>query len=331
MSVSRALRNQPKVSPGLARRIRQTALRMGYVPDPALSALTAQRNRRRAHADYGTLAVIFNWRNPRAWTGVPGGAKTMRGIELEARTLGYRVEIFCLKDPGMTGRRMSDILYNRGIRGLIMGPNESPGEPIELDWEAFSIVTIEREPLLPNFHHISPNYYSAVVEAWTELLRRGYRRIGFVTANREMRRVEYQWLAAYLLEQTWQPTGGGSIPPLLMKDYSDPGLFTKWLAEHEPDVVMSRGDPEIRSWLQSLNRRVPQDVGFVSLNVSMDDSSGVVQSREKMGRIAVDILHTKLMHFERGPEDALSGTVVENYWQEGVTLRRRPGRRAQAQ
>ncbi|HVU31905.1 MAG TPA: LacI family DNA-binding transcriptional regulator [Opitutaceae bacterium] len=323
MSVSRALRNQPKVSAATARRIRQVARRLGYAPEPALSALVAQRERRRFGGAYGTIAVLFNWREPEQWMQVPSGVLTIRGVERQARTLGYQTENFSLKSKGMSGKRLSEILYHRGIRGVIVAPNEWPGDPIDLNWREFSVVTIEHEPTLPHFHHISPNYYSAVIEAWSQACKRGYRRIGFVTANREIRRVEHHWLAAFLLEQNRRPTEGGNVPPLLMPDYSDPARFADWYREHRPDVVLSRADREICTWLSHLGRRVPQDVGFLSLNVALKDSSGIVQNREKMGRIAVDVLHTKMLHFERGPDDALCGTVVENTWQEGRTLRRK--------
>lgn len=44
MTVSRALRGERRVDPALADKVRETALRLGYVPDPAARALASQKS-----------------------------------------------------------------------------------------------------------------------------------------------------------------------------------------------------------------------------------------------------------------------------------------------
>ena len=44
MTVSRALRGERRVAPALADKVRETAMRLGYVPDPAARALASQKS-----------------------------------------------------------------------------------------------------------------------------------------------------------------------------------------------------------------------------------------------------------------------------------------------
>jgi hypothetical protein len=63
-TVPRALRDHPRIPPSTRQRVREAAERLGYRPDPALSALVAHRESRRRdwQAPRGdVLAFVTRW------------------------------------------------------------------------------------------------------------------------------------------------------------------------------------------------------------------------------------------------------------------------------
>ncbi len=63
-TISLGLRNSPKLRPETLKKIQSAAKRLGYVPDPMLSALNAYRQGKRAPRYQATMAWINNWPDP---------------------------------------------------------------------------------------------------------------------------------------------------------------------------------------------------------------------------------------------------------------------------
>src|SRR5882757_5503577 len=67
MSVSLALRDHGRISKAVRARIKRHAEKLGYRPDPALSALMAYRHERQTVRDYSTLAFVTNFPTAAGW------------------------------------------------------------------------------------------------------------------------------------------------------------------------------------------------------------------------------------------------------------------------
>jgi len=59
-TVSRALRNDPRISEPVRQRVRETAAAMGYRPNPLVSALMASRRRRGGNGEVDTIALVID-------------------------------------------------------------------------------------------------------------------------------------------------------------------------------------------------------------------------------------------------------------------------------
>jgi len=100
----------------------ETVKIMGYRPDPMLSSLMAYRSQNMKKGQYeGTLGWITNYPTRDGWheyekVGIFVGAKR------RATELGYKMEVFWLREPGMTSRRITEILIARNIQGLLFIP-----------------------------------------------------------------------------------------------------------------------------------------------------------------------------------------------------------------
>ena len=122
MTVSLALRNHPDISKTTAEKVRRVAESLGYRPDPEINRLmTYLRQSREARSDI-VLAFLDPWpRDP----SIPDRYHLKllhEGASQRAQELGFRIDTLWLKEKGMTQRRMSSILYTRGIRGLLIPP-----------------------------------------------------------------------------------------------------------------------------------------------------------------------------------------------------------------
>lgn len=322
MTVSRALRRDPKVAASTAHRIRKLAKSMGYRPDPALAALVAHRSRQRVRAHYDTLALVSNWPGRNDWLNHPAGRATLSGARKRALELGYRLEHFWLGDIDFSEKRGSEILYNRGIRGIIVAPTRQPDAPLSLNWSEFSVVCIEHNASLPNLHYVTPNFFEAVNTVWREATKLGYRRIGMAMYDDPVR-VKGRWEAAHQYCQACLARDSDKVPTLFLRGLKDYHAgIADWIEAHRPDAILSKADDTILQSLASLGYSVPADIGYISLGAREPWISGLDQRRSTIGALAVDILNSKLQRNERGPDPDHIGTFVDGIWNPGETLRR---------
>jgi LacI family transcriptional regulator len=95
----------------------------------------------------------------------------------------------------------------------------------------------------------------------------------------------------------------------------------QWIRTHRPQAVIGRCDNFIEAAAAEA-LRVPEDIGYVSLNIIDDvpDATGIDQHRDVMGANAIDVLNSLLQRNQRGPQPASIGTQVDGSWHEGATL-----------
>jgi len=320
-AVSMALRDHVSLPAATIARVKRAAKKLDYTPDPAGSALAAHRQRLRVRRDFSVIALVSNWQRRDDWMGLKSAQRLLAGATARARTYGYELQHLWAREAGMTPARFSRVLTARGIRGIILAPLEQPDIPFDLDWEKFSVVTIERPFHYAHFHHIVPNYYADLRLAWARLRECDYRRIGLVLDSGLAERVAHQWEAAYLYEQARSAEPRAAIPTLVVAGDGAFAPMRDWLRQHAPDAVISRCN-EFLPAATGLGLRIPRHLGYASLNV-LDDApgvSGILQHRDMMGAAAVDALHSLLHRNHRGPHAVAQGTQIDGTWHEGRTV-----------
>ena len=327
-AVSMALRDHPSLPASTIARVKRAALKLNYTTNSAGSALAAHRQQLRVRRDFSVIALVSNWPTRDDWLQRPSAQRLLAGATARARAYGYELQHHWAREDGMTPARFSRVLASRGIRGLIVAPLEHPDSHLDLAWEHFSTVTIERPVRYAHFHHIVPNYSADLRLAWAHLRERGYLRIGLVIDAGLAERVAHQWEAAHAFEQTRSARPGAVVPTLVVDGTDAPGAIGDWLRQHDPDAVISRCN-EVLAAAAALKRRIPRDLGYASLNV-VDDApgvSGILQHRDVMGATAVDVLHSLLHRNHRGPHEIAQGTQIDGSWHEGRTVARPSQRR----
>ncbi|HEY1123201.1 MAG TPA: LacI family DNA-binding transcriptional regulator, partial [Haloferula sp.] len=119
-TVSRALRNDPRISAALRERIRMAAEESGYLPNPLVSALMATR-RKGGAGEVDTVALVTNYHGAQGWQEKDVCRWEYEGVRQRATELGFRLEVFPLQDYGNDAGRLEKTLLARGIRGVLLG------------------------------------------------------------------------------------------------------------------------------------------------------------------------------------------------------------------
>jgi LacI family transcriptional regulator len=293
---------------------------MGYHPNPAVSELMAQVRQRRVVPQVATIAHITEAYPPGSWRTYPFTGEIILGAEERAKELGYKLEEFSLKEPGMTARRLSDILRARGIRGVLIGKRLPAVAHMSLTWEHFAAVTTSPVVRQPALHRVLPDCVHAARLAMRQLRHLGYRRIGFVTWREHDKRNDGLYTAGILRSQQELPAIE-RVPMLIAPKEDARPVFVPWLRKHRLDAVLGCNFYP-RHWLEELGYRVPQDVGFASVLRSGDPRgcAHIDHQGRVIGAAAIDLLIAQLHRNETGLPAHPQIVLIRGGWVAGKTL-----------
>jgi LacI family transcriptional regulator len=315
MTVSRAFRNDPSIPEATRQRVRRLAAQMGYRPDPGVSQLMARLRQSRLAASE-PIAWLTTHPTASGWRNNPASLEYHHGAESQAAELGYKLEEFWLAAPGMTDRRMSDILRSRGIRGVLVAPLFEAGRRIDLDWAQFAGATCGGFSLLePALHRAITHHLSAIRQACAALRELGYGRIGLAINQDLDRRSSGMWLASLLREQLVDAEAD-RVPPLVAGDWSSANLM-EWWRRYRPDVVISFFTA--LKWMKAEGLRVPQDCGFALLNLEAPGVAGIDEHRADVGAAAVNLVVEQLQAHRLGLPARPKIVMTECTWVDGAT------------
>lgn len=317
-TVSRALRDSPRISLEVRKKIQRLARERGYQPHPLVSKLMSQLPHVKT-ISRATLAVITT--SGPGWRRHAFLREIYTGIETRALELGYRIEEFSLPDYEMSCRRLSDVLYARGLEGVLIMPLvHSPGH-LSLKWERFASVAIGRSLVLPRLNRVSFNHNQNMLLALRKLRRLGYRRIALALSHDLRARVGDAYVAEYsLYQRTMEP--GESIPVFEGPDLN-PREISRWLRAHKADALLCNYSPT-ESQLRAQGIEIPGKLGYASLDRfhAPSEVGGIDQRPREVGVASVDMLTSQLNRNELGIPDVPKLMLVPGTWAENGTLHR---------
>lgn len=321
-TISLALRGHASIPESTRERVRREAERIGYRPNSYVSSLMSHIRSGRPLKDKGCIAVIVDDKSEEDWFSRETYRKYHDGMIREAARLGFGLECFFLGARGMRPERVDEILYARGIRGLVLAApcRAHKTEPVNVHWERYACVTTGYSWAQP-VDRVANDQYGNVLIAYAELIKRGYRRIGMSLSVENLRARGSRWLGGYA--QSEQEHFGGQHMPVFFDSPEQPTVkaFGMWLREHRPDAIITLTGQELK-WLRALKLCVPEDVGLVTVIRSHDSAcTGVEESNELIGAITLEQVATQIMRNEKGLPVQVRLTLVEGKWVEGKTLR----------
>lgn len=334
-TVSLALRNSARISPAIRKKIVRLAEETGYQRDPVVSALMKQLRTTRKSRSVEKIAYLTSWNTPDDWRKNINENAYFLGACERGRQLGYEVEAFWAKQPGLSSARLSQILYTRGIRGVVIAPLPRGVGHVSLDWSHFACAAISLTVVKPDLHRASHDYHGGMILALHALKKLGYRRPAFANMTIHDRRTKHGWLSGFLT-YTFQLPPDRRIPPYLV-----PGLdrdvrwnresFAQWIRKWEPDaIVCNTEQPLILA--KELGLRVPQDIGFASLHrLHPDDPwAGVDRQPRQIGAAGIDLVVAQLQNNEFGLPACPKTVLINSIWNDGPTVTNKNTRASRA-
>ena len=322
VTVSLALRGDPRVSAARRVEIEAAAKRLGYRPDPMLSSLSAYRHSKRPVTIHSVIAWLNQWEDPKALRRLQEFAAYWRGAKEAAATLGYRLEEFVL-DREMSGPRLQKILTTRNVRGIVLPPHTHGLHLPDFDWNLFSVVRLGVSVTEPRAHVVTSDQMNCATLAFSKIFERGYRRIGFVTSRQFDRKTAGNFRAGYLASQDALLPLKEHLEPLILEEKAamlDERELRPWLKRYKPTAIITT-DPRVHAMLTDLGCDVPRDLAAATLSV-LDGNfdSGVDQNSFETGQVAMRTLAGLIHQNERGIPQYCRRILVEGRWIDGASL-----------
>ena len=322
-AVSLALRNSPGVSGQTARQVRAAAKKLGYRPDPLISALMAQRHRRKKGTFRAKIAFLSGYLRRDEWRDSAYVAGCHAGARRLAEERGYICEPVWLREPGITAQRLSGILWTQNFQGLLFAPLPVDFPVLEIDWSKFAALSLDYSLARPVLNRVVDDHAYGIERVLEEIERRDYRRPGLVLRASQDVRTHHSRLGVFLVHSRLHP-GWQQVPPLILpEDRWDPGMFTAWVKKYRPDVVLTE-EFQLPVAVRQMGLRVPGDIGiaFFHKEHPVRSISGLQVDAEKVGATAANILIRMIETNERGEAPIPTTTLVQAFsWHNGRTLR----------
>ena len=331
MAVSLALRGKSGVSETTRKNVLKVAQELGYEPDPEVARLLSHIRVKKSVDTKACLALLTSGATHQSWKRYLTERKYVEGAHARAKEYGYYVEQFWMNEPGMTLSRLGNIIWSRGIEGVIIAPLQSKlsgkvSRSVRLDFNLFSAVEISETVEWPDLNRAVHDQYTSMLKALDELSALNYKTIGLVLEEALDLRVNGKWTAAYLrYRNQW---GAKRLPPPLILPFPKQPAFNRWFDHYRPDAIISVDRLGLR-FLIKRGLNIPGEVGYASLDVDGDaedypDVSGIDQNSDIVGAAAVDMLVAAINRGQRGiPVHALR-TEVEGSWRQGKSTVKKP-------
>ncbi|MCF3650106.1 LacI family DNA-binding transcriptional regulator [Synoicihabitans lomoniglobus] len=327
-TVSRALKDHPSIPEATRKLIKEAARELDYRANPLVTALMKSRRGGRKEKNV-VIAYVTNYPTRYGWRPpVMMGPDYYPGADACAQELGYKLEHFWMAEPGMTPARFGDILWSRGITGILIDRLPLGVHRLELDWSRFSVVALGITLSSPRVHHVGENHFSTGLYSMQKCLDRGYKRIGLVFSTpNDYPRVGHRWIGAYLCQQ--RRLRPEDHLPIYDEGPTDRERFLAWYEQWRPDSILVTWATPVLEWLKTAGIRVPQDVGVIELRNEQPelDHAGVFYSGAQIGAQAVKTLTGMMNRSELGVPEVPNEIMVPGKWLEGKTLLKEgPGR-----
>ncbi|HVU32591.1 MAG TPA: LacI family DNA-binding transcriptional regulator [Opitutaceae bacterium] len=235
-TVSYALRNHPSIPPETCRRIQSIGEKLGYRPDPQISALMAHIGRGRAVHSSGRIALVW-MQGQRVRTRREAFFVQMReGAAARAQLRGYHLEEFWPDEDHLSGARLTAILRARGIQSVIFSPSiEGVSADYRLGWEHFACVVLGHARWPVELHRVAHDHYHSICDCLQRMTAAGVVRPAIVLTEEINQRTDSAVKAAFISHHPSEARAHGLIYALDQRGAQE---FPAWLRAHDPDGVL---------------------------------------------------------------------------------------------
>ncbi|HEY0790591.1 MAG TPA: LacI family DNA-binding transcriptional regulator [Chthoniobacterales bacterium] len=320
-TVSRALRSDPRISARMRQRVEEMAEKMGYRPNPLVSALMASRRRRGGAGEVDVIALVTNYGGHHGWRSKEVCRWEFAGIQARAAALGFKVEVFPLSEYRGDARRLEATLRARGIRGVLLGFSREDNVPAPLSFEGFAVAGLSTYFRWAAVDRANFHGFFNVQLALEHMARLGYRRPALAVPELNNRISNNHWSGAFLDWQRRLPKRD-RCEPFIPADEDRRTDFDAWLDANQPDSLLVYKLP-VRAWLAGRGCCVPEEIGLAYLYRTSDEmgvAAGIDGNLSAVGAAALDLVVEKLNANLTGASEYPKEVLIKGTWREGASL-----------
>jgi len=302
---------------------------MGYRRDAQVARLmTYLRHRKETHSQ---IPIAWLYASPKksVWTRYKVRKPFWQAASRHALNLGYKIEQYWLSEPGMSPRRLQQIMLARGVKGILLAPPQNDPRFLEFDYSHFASAEFQNDIQNLGFNSACPDFTHNFDLAWMKLQELGYKRPGyccipeFENLQNHLRSRSFLWMQQSLPEADRIPIFHYSAKDDRSTLDKDRKAFAQWMEAWRPDVIIS-ATSSFLNWVTRTGLKVPDEVAFVSLNVEPDESvSGIDLRKDLIAEAVVDLVIGHLNRGETGRPPDVRSVHIKGAWQPGKTLRKR--------
>jgi len=258
-TVSRALKDDVRISREVRDRVTKLARKMGYRPNLAAKSLVSNRT-----DAIGFLVDNLSW---------SFFSELAECVQNAAERHGYSVLIYSSQKGAEREKAGVESFLSRGIDALLIYATEAKeNEPLYQEWAGFDIPVL----FFNHFNHMDVNCvttddYEGARKAMRHLMDLGHRNIGYV-GSKEDSSIKRQRLAAYRDALAEAEFGSGSGDSWVALEEDDPlygyRVAKRWFAGSgdKPTAIFAQNDMlafGVCRAIAELGMRVPDDVSVV--------------------------------------------------------------------
>ncbi|WP_269538015.1 LacI family DNA-binding transcriptional regulator [Cerasicoccus fimbriatus] len=316
-----AVKNDQRISESVRQRIQALAKVNGYNPNPLVKAYMQEMRKGKVEKSRQYSLCYLSSLDP--ISGKPRHVKYLfeqdiiAGASFEAEKLGYPFEVI-ICDPGQMSRaRLSQIIFSRGIRGLLIGPSGQAYTKLDLDWSSVAAIAYGHSVVKPELSRFNSNYQKAILDFADRAFARKYQTIIFAFEQDTDKRAERRWLSA---ASALQAIHGRQKIKFKVDDYRNlPGYILGQLSKSKAPVIM--GPSGLLEELRQHGVLIPEDVGFVANDDEHPNTTTAIsQPNYIIGRLAIDQLSMLVECGRWGPPEIPCTQTIDCGWHEGETL-----------
>lgn len=320
-TVSRALRDDPRITKPVRESVARAAGKLGYKRDAKLAELMSHVRSSKQRPFQGTLAWMTNL-DP-----ADADMKVMIGqfqphAEKRAAELGYKLEITFKASPA-DAPSLARIFRARGIHGVWASMFWSVDyDEWKWDWRKFAFIHHGAEPKRRIVDVVDADDRHNIQLLFESLAARGYRRIGVATTHQLEREALFE-LSAGRVRFALQNAAHPAFEPCLVDALDEAGTakIAKWIRKHEVDCVVSRWRG-MTALLDGIGHRVPNDIGLAYVTVRPPTrATGIDVNAALIAETAIETLVSAVEHCRFGLPAVPKQVLVPGRWQQGMTVR----------
>ncbi len=327
-TVSYALRNHAKISEETRDHVLQVAKVLGYRPNPRVASLMAHIRGAHSRAFGERIAYVWVHTSRQEAAQDPFLQNVFQGAKARAQQAGFALDEFWTNDPGMSAKRLQQVITSRGIVGIVLSPvvTEEVTLTLDWDWSAFAPAVIGNVTWTPELHHAGHHHYLAMRMTLTELAKLGANRPAALIEAESNERAKRAWEGAFLTHYGPRAKAQANLRVIRATDLPD---LAAWIEARKPDsVILSASQILEAPGLRKLCKKLGLPVTTLYWGNESEGIGGIDQCYQQIAAHAVDLVIAQLNSNETGVPDQPRMMLFPGVWIPPKVPEVRPARRA---